>query len=97
MMYLAGSGFAVLFYALEKLIFPSIMGANDDQINDKTTSVESSNAGGIDNDAWKEFAHSLEGMFLIFIPFIPCLFWSFIVRYYWLKETIRYSSKEKEN
>ena len=102
MMYLAGSGFAVIFYALEKHIFPSILGVNDDQKNDNTTSVESSNAGEIGNDAhnggdaWKEFAHSLEGIYLIFIPFIPCLLWSFVVRHYWLKETTRYSSKEKK-
>eukprot|EP00978_Attheya_sp_CCMP212_P015202 scaffold39159_cov54-Attheya_sp.AAC.2 len=33
-----------------------------------------------------ELASSLEGMHLVFLPFIPCLLWSFIVRSNWLKQ-----------
>lgn len=102
-MYLAGSALSALFYSLEKHIFPSILVVNDDGINGNTPSVESNYSGGDGNDAkdggdaWKEFSNSLQGMFLIFIPFIPCLLWSIVVRYYWLKEiTSNSSSKEKK-
>jgi len=102
MMYLAGSAFAALFYALEKYIFPSLLG-DSGQDNNTTSSREINNDNGDDNDvkdggdAWKEFANGMEGMYLIFIPFIPCLLWSLIVRHYWLKETSGASKEKKEN
>lgn len=102
MMYLAGSFFAVTFFALEKYIFPSILGGNDDRKTSNASSFDGYNAVGDGNDAkdgggvWKEFATNLEGMYLIFIPFVPCLLWSFVVRYYWLKETTSITSKEKK-
>ena len=33
-----------------------------------------------ENSTMKELAESTEGLYLIFIPFIPCLLWSLIVR-----------------
>ena len=47
-------------------------------------------------DAWKEFAKGMEGMYFIFVPFIPCLLWGLVVRYYWLKET-KVSQEKKAN
>jgi Na+/proline symporter len=100
--YLAGSAFAALFYALEKHIFPSLFGDSDKNNNTTSSSeMNSDNGDGNDvqdgGDAWKEFANGMEGMYLIFIPFIPCLLWSLIVRSYWLKETSDASKEKKEN
>lgn len=108
MMYLAGSAFAVFFYALEKHVFPSIFGGGggegDDQNSGNSTSFLERAVGADGNDAqdgggdaWKEFATSMEGMYLIFVPFIPCLLWSFVVRLYWLRETRVSSLEKKEN
>lgn len=102
-MYLAGLSLAILFYTLEKQILaPLLEDEGDNADNVVNESNESSDVGAINDateeggDAWKEFAKGMEGMYFIFVPFIPCLLWSLIVRYYWLKETM-VSQEKKEN
>eukprot|EP00580_Thalassiosira_gravida_P002092 CAMPEP_0201610462 /NCGR_PEP_ID=MMETSP0492-20130828/16950_1 /ASSEMBLY_ACC=CAM_ASM_000837 /TAXON_ID=420259 /ORGANISM="Thalassiosira gravida, Strain GMp14c1" /LENGTH=150 /DNA_ID=CAMNT_0048076293 /DNA_START=58 /DNA_END=510 /DNA_ORIENTATION=+ len=101
-MYIAGSSLAILFYTLEKVILAPLLEKQDS--NDENSLVgsnESIHVGGNDDteeggDQWKEFAKGMEGMYFIFVPFIPCLLWSLIVRYYWLKETT-VSHEKKDN
>ena len=100
-MYLSGTAIAVLFYLLEKQILAPLLAGDDEEISDKY-SIEGGDAGesndlGGGGDAWKEFARGMLGMHFIFDPFIPCLFWSLIVRHYWLKETDLSSQEKKEN
>lgn len=90
-MYVAGSAIALLFYILEKQLATLL--EEDDEDEDNTT-ISNPNEGGDAEDGsvegggdpWKEFAKGMTGMHFIFDPFIPCLLWSLIVRYYWLKE-----------
>jgi hypothetical protein len=56
-----------LLYALETLAFAP-----------HKDSVDTGVDGG--NSTMKELAESTEGLYLIFIPFIPCFLWSLIVR-----------------
>lgn len=100
-MYLSGTAIAALFYLLEKHILAPLL-AGDDEKRDDTSSIDDSDAGKSNNvegggDAWKEFARGMSGMHFIFDPFIPCLFWSLIVRYYWLKGSDLSSQEKKEN
>ena len=76
--------------------------AGDDAKSIDTSSIEGGDAvesndaeGG--GDAWKEFARGMLGMHFIFDPFVPCLFWSLVVRHYWLKETDMATQEKKEN
>ena len=87
-MYVAGSAIALLFYILEKQLATLL---EEDEGN--TTISKSDESGDADDgsneeggDPWKEFAKGMTGMHFIFDPFIPCLLWSLIVRYYWLRE-----------
>ena len=96
LMYTVGSIIAAFFYLLEKQVLDpllveqdisdnnNILQSNDNDIKD--TEIEG-DEGGDDINSWKEFARGMAGMYVIFVPFIPCLIWSFVVRYYWLKET----------
>jgi hypothetical protein len=104
-MYLAGSVLALLLFLLEKQILePLLLVAGDDDhdnhnidTNDTSTrdSVDAENGDG--GDAWKEFAKGMQGMHFIFDPFVPCLFWSLIVRYHWLKKTKADCQEKKDN
>lgn len=105
-MYLAGSVLASLLFLLEKQILEPLLLAGDhdnDHDNDiiatnHTSTNESDNAESEDGgDAWKEFAKGMQGMHFIFDPFVPCLFWSLIVRYHWLKKTTSECQEKKEN
>lgn len=102
-MYLSGSAIALLFYTLETQMLrsPSETDENDIDISLTNQSVDDVTGGEGNGDEegvnpWAEFAKGLEGMHLIFVPFIPCLLWSLIVRYYWLKET-KISREKKGN
>ena len=100
-MYLAGSSLALLFYTLEKYILaPLLEEEGDNEDNFLNESNETSDGANDDTeeggDAWKEFAKGMEGMYFIFVPFIPCLLWGLVVRYYWLKET-KVSQEKKAN
>ena len=102
--YLSGSVLAFLLFLLEKQILEPLLITGDDNdldnhsINTDHTStrgsedVESENGG-----AWKEFAKGMQGMHFIFDPFVPCLFWSLIVRFHWLKETKSECQEKKDN
>ena len=57
---------------------------HSNESGDSGSEEESSSDEG---NAWKEFAKGMEGMYFIFLPFIPCFLWSLIVRYFWMKET----------
>jgi hypothetical protein len=93
-LYFSGTIMAIFFYLLEKRILDPLL-AGDDEKSNGTPPVESYDAGG--GDAWKEFAGGMVGMHFIFDPFIPCLFWSLIVRHYWLKEIDLASQEKKDN
>ena len=106
MMYLAGSGIAIFFLLLEKQILAPLLleDENNSYSGNNTSSsledeavVEDGTEDGDDINPWKEFAKGMEGMYVIFIPFIPCLLWSLVVRYYWLKETNIESRKKKDD
>ena len=96
LMYTVGSIIAVFFYLLEKQVLDPLLVEQDTSDNNNTlqsndndikdTEIEG-DEGGDDINSWKEFARGMAGMYVIFVPFIPCLIWSFVVRYYWLKET----------
>ena len=96
LMYTVGSIIAVFFYLLEKQVLDPLLVEEDSSDNNDTlqsndndikdTEIEG-DEGGDDINSWKEFARGMAGMYVIFVPFIPCLIWSFVVRYYWLKET----------
>ena len=96
LMYTVGSIIAVFFYLLEKQVLDPLLVEQDISDNNNTlqsndndikdTEIEG-DEGGDDINSWKEFARGMAGMYVIFVPFIPCLIWSFVVRYYWLKET----------
>uniref|UniRef100_A0A7S1ZN45 Uncharacterized protein n=1 Tax=Ditylum brightwellii TaxID=49249 RepID=A0A7S1ZN45_9STRA len=73
--YLAGSILALIFYSVQ--LFCS------DQTNDAASDESKSDDGHLSLETMKELAESLEGIYLIFIPFIPCLLWSLIVRAKW--------------
>jgi len=93
LIYTVGSIIAAFFYLLEKQVLDPLL-EEDDTINNNDTlsndikdSEIKGEEGGEDANPWKEFARGMAGMYVIFVPFIPCLIWSFVVRYYWLKET----------
>eukprot|EP00581_Thalassiosira_minuscula_P007252 CAMPEP_0183711044 /NCGR_PEP_ID=MMETSP0737-20130205/6642_1 /TAXON_ID=385413 /ORGANISM="Thalassiosira miniscula, Strain CCMP1093" /LENGTH=147 /DNA_ID=CAMNT_0025939449 /DNA_START=189 /DNA_END=632 /DNA_ORIENTATION=- len=96
-MYVAGSSLALLFYTLETQMASLLEEKGDTEEN----SLDQSNQTGATDDTeegvdpWKEFAKGMEGMYFIFLPFVPCLLWSLIVRYYWLKGTA--VSREKKD
>lgn len=91
MMYLGGSIIAFFFYVLEKQILAPLL-EGDGVGEGKTVSVFNESSAGDsdgtdgDEEPWKEFAKGMEGMYLIFVPFVPCLLWGLVVRYYWMKE-----------
>jgi hypothetical protein len=93
-LYFSGTIIAIFFYLLEKRILDPLL-AGDDQKSNGTPPAEGEDAGG--GDAWKEFAGGMVGMHFIFDPFIPCLFWSLVVRHYWLKEIDLASQEKKDN
>ena len=44
----------------------------------------------------EEVAESTEGLYLIFIPFVPCLLWSIVVRKEYCRLQAESSLKKKE-
>ncbi|ETI30867.1 hypothetical protein F441_21949 [Phytophthora nicotianae CJ01A1] len=32
------------------------------------------------------YTPQLEGFYIVLVPFVPCFFWSFVVRHSWLKQ-----------
>ncbi|KAL7549326.1 hypothetical protein ACHAWF_012597 [Thalassiosira exigua] len=91
-MYLGGSALALMFYSLEKHVLAPLL--EEKVIVNESNSTENVAEG--EGDSWVEFAKGMEGMHLIFVPFVPCLLWSLVVRYYWMKET-KVSPGKKSN
>ena len=116
-LYFIGCMLALSFYILEtQILAPLLLSSNSDDGSDNnvadstidtTKNNESDDSGSSEEsssdegNAWKEFAKGMEGMYFIFLPFIPCFLWSLIVRYFWMKETkkkcIAIIEKKKEN
>mmetsp|Transcript_24251 Transcript_24251/g.51195 ORF Transcript_24251/g.51195 Transcript_24251/m.51195 type:complete len:158 (+) Transcript_24251:73-546(+) len=89
LMYLGGSALAAFFFVLERYILAPLL-VEQSPPNSTTDSTIASNgdtAGAQDGEQWKEFARGMEGMYVVFVPFAPCLIWSLVVRYFWIKET----------
>jgi hypothetical protein len=102
-LYFIGCTLALSFYILEtQILAPLLLSSNsgdDDNVADSTVDTatnnnESDDSGSSEEEssndegnAWKEFAKGMEGMYFIFLPFIPCFLWSLVVRYFWMKET----------
>uniref|UniRef100_A0A7S2ECH0 Uncharacterized protein n=1 Tax=Trieres chinensis TaxID=1514140 RepID=A0A7S2ECH0_TRICV len=80
-MYAGGSGLCLFFYSLHRLLEGYYGRKEDSNINEEET-------GSI-----AEFARSLEGIWLVFAPFFPCLLWSLVVRSEWKRKE---SKKEKQ-
>lgn len=106
LMYLAGSSLAFFFFILERQILaPLLVNQNISDLDQEGNTVEDEDA--INNDKssegswgveqWKEFARGMEGMYVIFVAFVPCLLWSLVVRYYWMKELQLENREKKEN
>ena len=57
-------------YGLEKLLEMYIVAAG------------SGNA----SESLREFSSALKGIYLVFVPFLPCLVWSLMVRTKWIKQ-----------
>ena len=96
-LYLIGSTLALLFYLLETKILAPLLVENDSvdaAASNENTGTDENGEGG---NAWKEFATGMQGMYFIFVPFVPCLLWSLVVRYFWMKETKKTSIDKKEN
>ncbi len=93
-LYFSGTIIAIFFYLLEKRILDPLL-AGEDEKSKGAPPVEGGDKSV--GDAWKEFAGGMVGMHFIFDPFIPCLFWSLIVRHYWLKEVELASQEKKDN
>lgn len=98
-MYLGGCALALFFYVLEKqLLAPLLVDENGDD-GDGSNATTSNDDANIekDDDSWKEFAKGMEGMYFIFVPFVPCLLWSLVVRYYWMGGMTSVSQGKKNN
>lgn len=106
-LYFIGCTLALSFYILEtQILAPLLLNSKSDDAADSTGDTatnndESSNEenSSDEGNAWKEFAKGMQGMYFIFLPFIPCFLWSLIVRYFWMKETKKYFAiiEKKEN
>ena len=76
---------AVFLFVLEKSLFGyygiSLTGA-------AAAAADGGDGTGGDSEegALHEFTRQLEGLYLVFVPFFPCLLWSLAVRARWLKE-----------
>lgn len=88
-MYLAGSALAAFFFILERCILAPLLVEQSapNTTTDSTIANNGDTAGAQDGEQWKEFARGMEGMYVVFVPFAPCLIWSLVVRYFWIKET----------
>eukprot|EP00565_Helicotheca_tamesis_P001635 CAMPEP_0185739346 /NCGR_PEP_ID=MMETSP1171-20130828/35233_1 /TAXON_ID=374046 /ORGANISM="Helicotheca tamensis, Strain CCMP826" /LENGTH=128 /DNA_ID=CAMNT_0028410881 /DNA_START=93 /DNA_END=479 /DNA_ORIENTATION=+ len=81
--YLLGSVLALVMYLVQRFLFDKIGdGDNDKETNSDVDGGDESSS----LETTKELAESLEGIYLIFIPFIPCLLWSLIVRQKWKQQ-----------
>mmetsp|Transcript_36521 Transcript_36521/g.53561 ORF Transcript_36521/g.53561 Transcript_36521/m.53561 type:complete len:140 (-) Transcript_36521:391-810(-) len=88
MMYAAGSLLALALYGIDYYL-GKMMNAEDG--NDAEKSKETSESTTI-----SELYTSLEGVYLIFLPFVPCLCWSLMLRYLAERQKSTTSQQQKE-
>ena len=102
LMYGGGSALAVVLFVLEKALMGYYgigaggAGAGSGADSDAGAANGEGNAGGGTGEegAFLEFTRQLEGLYLVFVPFFPCLLWSLAVRSRWLKDGARKDKKE---
>lgn len=104
-MYFAFSAIGTILYLLETQLFApykerTLAAIAIPQTDIANVDVTVTVTGDQEQSVLKELSESTAGLYLIFIPFIPCLFWSLVVR----KEAKRRllnetdsSSKKKED
>jgi hypothetical protein len=95
-MYLGGFGLAIFFFTLEKQILAPLLEGDEGNAVVDTEEIGGDDAEK-DVDSWKEFAKGMQGMYFVFAPFLLCLPWSLIVRYYWMRETKNVSQEKKDD
>ena len=105
-MYITGSAIAIFFYLLEKQVLSKLLleeevdnydsSSNGISNNTQSDSIESTEGSNDDTNPWHEFAKGMQGMYVIFIPFIPCMLWSLVVRHVWLKNETQVASRKKK-
>ena len=107
-MYITGSAIAIFFYLLEKQVLSKLLleeeevdnhdsSSNGISNNTQSDSIESTEGSNDDTNPWHEFAKGMQGMYVIFIPFIPCMLWSLVVRHVWLKRETQVTSRKKKD
>lgn len=93
LMYGGGSALAVFLFVLEKSLF-GYYGING--TGAAAAAAGGDGTGGDDEEgALHEFTRQLEGLYLVFVPFFPCLLWSLAVRSRWLKENGVHKDKKE--
>jgi hypothetical protein len=97
-MYLGGCCLFAFFFLLEKQILAPLIDSGEESDNVKTESdVWGEDSTEKEADPWKDFAKGMQGMYYVFAPFLLCLPWSLIVRYFWMKEMKKDLSREKKD
>jgi hypothetical protein len=94
-LYLGGCGLALFFFTLEKQILdPLIIDQEDESDTNEIDNNLGEEGAEKEVDPWKEFA---QGMYVVFAPFLLCLPWSLVVRYYWMRDAKFISKGKKED
>mmetsp|Transcript_2987 Transcript_2987/g.6911 ORF Transcript_2987/g.6911 Transcript_2987/m.6911 type:complete len:144 (-) Transcript_2987:276-707(-) len=85
LMYGGCCALAVLLYTLERSLRDYYIPSSSITTSDTDHGGQSSPGNGVAEDsAMVEFTRQMEGLYLVFLPFFPCLLWSLIVRSKWL-------------
>jgi hypothetical protein len=89
-MYFAFSAIGTILYLLETQLFAPYKERSEQSqsqgaisqhdIANVDVTVDPTVIGDQEQSVLKELSESTAGLYLIFIPFIPCLFWSLVVR-----------------
>ena len=80
-MYAVGSLLSVLLYLFQQAF----------HVKDKENNININMDGAIDlqksslSESFTEMVNSLQGVYLVFLPFFPCFLWSLVVRWKWQK------------
>ena len=87
---------AVFLFVLEKSLF-GYYGISGTGGTDAAATADGGDGTGGDGEegALHEFTRQLEGLYLVFVPFFPCLLWSLAVRARWLKENAVQKDKKE--
>ena len=97
LMYGGGSALAVFLFVLEKSLFGyyGISGTGGTDAAATADGGDGTGGGDDEEGALHEFTRQLEGLYLVFVPFFPCLLWSLAVRSRWLKENSVHKDKRE--